>query len=602
MINHCLILNTRSIARVAAFFPPTMGSTHVSGLAAPLLERGLNGVGPGDLPPSPLWYSLMAAFIAVAMYNAIEIHVQVFAVFKHRRGLYFWSILVTACGIVLLSVGNIALKLMTPGVNFAFYSTFVCMGWWMVVLGQATVLYSRLHLVVRSRTIMRAVPIMIGCVFFGFCIPTSIATYGSNSDASAYWLPIFNRIERVQLLVIELQETIISGIYIWATAKILRPSFNPQTKRVMWSLININAFVVALDIVMITMEFLNYYDLEASLKPMLYSVKLKVEFAVLNQLMAIAKAGISSAGYDGYNTADPNAFGDGKTAKGLWSVQSSHKWIPSFGNRHRHRGQQNISNGDDSAITKTQEVDVDISSEQKTSKPLAWQDQGTTSEVTAAGPRRDDTGSDKSRSGVDTASDPDDVEAPHQKQGQPESSREKPPAAPPAAKLKKSAPDSTDSTDESWLELENMQGQKDPIEGEQVLNRMGMTLEDGHHRIAAQQRKRQQGLDMDPWDDVIGQASRTGQQTEPYVGPRGSNGPSARWEHVEAEDGDRWEPRRERLSAGESATRPGLIGGRRRHSVSDFGIGHALDEVADDEIGLTLFPRQDEDKDPRNIP
>ena len=52
-----------------------------------------------------------------------------------------------------------------------------------------------------------------------------------------------------------------------------------------------------MDIVLIALEYSNYYVGEAALKGMIYAIKLKLEFAVLNQLMNLTKAGLTEAAH-----------------------------------------------------------------------------------------------------------------------------------------------------------------------------------------------------------------------------------------------------------------------------------------------------------------
>jgi hypothetical protein len=60
----------------------------------------------------------------------------------------------------------------------------------------------------------------------------------------------------------------------------------------MTHLIWINLTIIAMDVVLLAMEYDNRYEIEATLKPMVYSIKLKLEFAVLNQLMTLANASV----------------------------------------------------------------------------------------------------------------------------------------------------------------------------------------------------------------------------------------------------------------------------------------------------------------------
>ena len=162
-----------------------------------------------------------------------------------------------------------------------------------MVTGQAFVLYSRLHLVVRNQRTLRYVLVMI--IFDAIClhIPTIVFTYGSNSANANFWTPKFNVMERIQLVGFCLQEFVISTVYILATVRLLGSIYHSMTRKVMLQLITINSLCIGMDIILIGLEFSNNYVGEAAIKPMIYSIKLKLEFAVLNQLMGLTKAGFT---------------------------------------------------------------------------------------------------------------------------------------------------------------------------------------------------------------------------------------------------------------------------------------------------------------------
>ena len=162
-----------------------------------------------------------------------------------------------------------------------------------MVTGQAFVLYSRLHLVVRNRRTLRYVLIMIICDACALHIPTIIFTYGSNSPQADYWTPKFNVMERIQLMGFCVQEMVISTIYIVSTVRLLGSIYHSMTRKVMVQLLTINCICIGMDIILIGLEFTNNYVGEASIKPMIYAIKLKLEFAVLNQLMGLTKAGFT---------------------------------------------------------------------------------------------------------------------------------------------------------------------------------------------------------------------------------------------------------------------------------------------------------------------
>ena len=170
--------------------------------------------------------------------------------------------------------------------------TIVTIGWYAMVTGQASVLYSRLHFVVREHKILRAILVMIIVDAICLHVPTTVLTYGSNSNDSPDFVNTFNVMERLQMTGFCIQEFIISGVYVYSTIKLIRPAYHGRTRRVMMQLIWINLMIIAMDLVLLTMEYLNNYEIEATLKAMVYSIQLKLEFAVLNQLMDLANASV----------------------------------------------------------------------------------------------------------------------------------------------------------------------------------------------------------------------------------------------------------------------------------------------------------------------
>ncbi|KAL9104467.1 MAG: hypothetical protein Q9187_008897 [Circinaria calcarea] len=254
----------------------------------------------GEMIPEniPVWMAI-AAFTAVAWYNVIELNIQVFLTFKRHRGLYFWSLIISSYGCVLHALG-ILLKLLQLTSNNFISVTILTVGWYAMVTGQAIVLYSRLHLVVRDHRVLRAVLLMIIIDAICLHIPTTVLTYALNVRRPVDMIPhslvgSFDKMERVQMTFFCIQEFIISGIYIYSTIRLLRPVYHGRTRRVMMQLIWINLIIIGMDVVLLVMEYSSQYTIQATLKAMVYSIKLKLEFGVLNQLMTLANSSVSNA-------------------------------------------------------------------------------------------------------------------------------------------------------------------------------------------------------------------------------------------------------------------------------------------------------------------
>lgn len=239
--------------------------------------------------PNLALHMTLAAFTGIAWYNVIELNIAVYMTFKRKRGLYFWSVFACIWGIALHSTAFI-LKLYGIVRAYQVTCTLITIGWYAMVTGQSLVLYSRLHLVVHEPRLIRGVLAMIVFNAVAMHLPTTVLTYGSNSPDWRRFSEGFRVMEKIQMTMFCVQELAISGIYIWATLQFLRPAYRRSIRSVMVQLLWINVAIIAMDLAMLTMEYLNKYFLEAVMKGAIYSVKLKLEFAVLNQLMQLANS------------------------------------------------------------------------------------------------------------------------------------------------------------------------------------------------------------------------------------------------------------------------------------------------------------------------
>lgn len=230
----------------------------------------------------------IAAFTAIAWYNVVELDIAIYMGFKRKQGLYFWSLFLSTQGILLHSLAFI-LKFYGLVTQYEVTCTIITVGWYLMVTGQSLVLYSRLNLIVREPRIVRAVLVMIIWNAVTLHIPTTVLTFGSNSPQPDRFTSGFRIMEMIQMTIFSVQELIISATYIWATVRFLRPVYNDRVRSVMIQLMWINVAIILMDMAMLTMEYLNYYSVQAAMKAAIYSVKLKLEFTVLNQLIRLSK-------------------------------------------------------------------------------------------------------------------------------------------------------------------------------------------------------------------------------------------------------------------------------------------------------------------------
>lgn len=252
-------------------------------------DSGIGKVSVNSLPTT----LTITSFIAISFYNVAELIFIIFATFKKRSGLYFWSFLVSTCGIGVYGIAFLLKDLNSISQSIA-YVTLIVLGWTAMVTGQSVVLYSRLHLVLRSPSRLRLVLIMIIINAIICHIPIIVMVYGANSNNPTPFLPPYSIYEKVQVTIFFFQELIISGLYIRQTLRILRPEGNIRGKaprEVMTHLIYVNAIIVFLDLSILGLEYSGLYDIQTAYKGLVYSVKLKLEFSILNRLVALTKNG-----------------------------------------------------------------------------------------------------------------------------------------------------------------------------------------------------------------------------------------------------------------------------------------------------------------------
>ncbi|CAL5871580.1 uncharacterized protein PFLUO_LOCUS5833 [Penicillium psychrofluorescens] len=256
---------------------------------------------------------LMIVFTSIALYNAIELFILIFLTFTHYRGLYFWTLLIS----VVLGVIPHAIAYLLEFFALApLWLTLVMstIGFYVMVPGQSMVLYSRLHLVVQSRKILRFVLGLIIVDAIILLIPTTVLTFSTAYVGTPSIIRGYNVMERLQLAWFCAQEFVISGIYIFETVKLLRlmPEKGRRRTKIMYELLAINFVIISLDVALLVVEYLGYYALQTTLKPMVYSIKLKLEFGVLGKLVALVQTHRSqptSAEQDQYPVfVDPTQF------------------------------------------------------------------------------------------------------------------------------------------------------------------------------------------------------------------------------------------------------------------------------------------------------
>ena len=256
-----------------------------------------------------------AAFVGISLWLIFDVNFNILRIFKRRKGLYYWSCQLGTIGCAVDALGVI-LKYLVPGSTryWPLYTFMLLTGWATYAPFQLLVLYSRLHLVNNIPWIQKLVLGTIASTYITFVLPTWVViwhSYNPNPAISSLWSPRNAIVERYTQIGFTLTECLVSGIYIWSLLGLLSQKSTVRQRRVMTDLIYVNVICVAFDIVVVVFIYMNQLGISHPIQTLSYALKFKLEFVVLNQLMAVAARGIQKNSWEErrYNHAtDPNDF------------------------------------------------------------------------------------------------------------------------------------------------------------------------------------------------------------------------------------------------------------------------------------------------------
>lgn len=284
-----------------------------------------------DLPMS----MTLAAFTGISWYIGVEINISLFMLFRRQKGLYFWSCALCSWGVILQPL-FIILADFQIWPNLLGSIIMIYLTWFIMVVPQSWVLYSRLHLIVQNQKLLRIIMIVLSINSIVFSVPTIVIGTVAQATTINPALRDKNIIwDRVQLIVFFVQETALSLLYIWETRKHVRissflnnssstspgPRGEKVKSRVLWNLINANLLVIVLDIALLGIQFggEHLFYLQGAFKPCVYGIKLKVEFLVLNQLIESLQSRTTSAPYRSNPNGDISLLSNTSRPKGMTS-------------------------------------------------------------------------------------------------------------------------------------------------------------------------------------------------------------------------------------------------------------------------------------------
>ncbi|KAL5043628.1 hypothetical protein BDW71DRAFT_210140 [Aspergillus fruticulosus] len=251
---------------------------------------------PSNPPRSSSSSIVNPILLSVAGYNVLELLLWIFNTFERRRGLYFASILISTLS---LAAFIVAQSLRTFGAKFSALIAagyLFALSYTILLTAHILVLYSRLHLVLHSRRILRGILIMI-IVTSALAVPAqlivSFILLGTQrpSFARAEYI-----IERVVFLGATVREFIVCVFYTVQAYRNLHPIVQVKGragKKVLIYLMVVQVAAIVLDAGFLVQIYMDLALAANGYCALLFSIKLKMEFGVLNALVTLLRSPIA---------------------------------------------------------------------------------------------------------------------------------------------------------------------------------------------------------------------------------------------------------------------------------------------------------------------
>ena len=240
------------------------------------------------------------SFLAMAVLLVVEINMQIHRVFKRRTGLYFWSMQIGSVACATDAIGLLIKNFIPRSTRvWPLYTLMASVSWGIYSVAQLLVLYSRLHLVAQSLGLQRA-------VFLGIVMASPILILSDYVTTWAAWNPKYTMqwsvpdaiVERIVQLAFSVVEVSINVIYFVSISRLLKFKSSIRQRRVLLDLVYVNVLIVAFDILNITLVYVNRVGISRPSPAFSYALKLRLEFIVLNQLMAVAARGLKRENFE----------------------------------------------------------------------------------------------------------------------------------------------------------------------------------------------------------------------------------------------------------------------------------------------------------------
>lgn len=168
------------------------------------------------------------------------------------------------------------------------------LGWGLLNTGFSLVLWSRLHLVVNNPRFLKVTLIIIlanAVIWNALSLGISIGYVPKFKYEYPLAAKVITIMESVVYIV---QETFLSAVYMYQTARFLKRGFSTHIRKIISFLQFVQMLVIASDLTLFVMSMKRLYIISAVLFPFTCAIKLHLEIAVLDLLRKLVQRGLPS--------------------------------------------------------------------------------------------------------------------------------------------------------------------------------------------------------------------------------------------------------------------------------------------------------------------
>ncbi|KAJ3261018.1 hypothetical protein HK103_006973 [Boothiomyces macroporosus] len=220
---------------------------------------------------------------AITIFNCGELLAMIFYRFKSYRSVYFKSLVASTVGTVAFVFGYLMLYF-GAFANMAPSLLVITIGWHCMVTGFSMTMYSRLHLFCVDTTLISICLKLITVTYVFLQLPTTVLIWGANMIGSRVWIQAYGAFEGFQVTVFFIQETILCTIYLLYVSKNPFKIEKSVAKELTHQTFKVNVFIIALDLIMVGVEYAQMLDYQIMVKALCYSLKLKLAYHMMNHL------------------------------------------------------------------------------------------------------------------------------------------------------------------------------------------------------------------------------------------------------------------------------------------------------------------------------